>query len=203
MGWIHDRCMDLNPDGSLQIMYGHDGRKTLTEEILPHLEGYRGSRPVRIGNGAYDQLQLDIYGELLDSVYLYNKYGEPIPHDLWVNLVRLVDFVCEHWREADEGIWEVRGGRQEFLYSRLMCWVALDRGIRLADRRSLPYPFDAWRGTRDAIYSDIMDELLRPRPPDVRAAQGRRRPSTPRTSSCRWSSSSRRPTPASSAPSAR
>jgi GH15 family glucan-1,4-alpha-glucosidase len=162
MRWIHDRCMDLNPDGSLQIMYGHDGRKTLTEEILPHLEGYRGSRPVRIGNGAYDQLQLDIYGELLDSVYLYNKYGEPIPHDLWVNLVRLVNYVCEHWREADEGIWEVRGGRQEFLYSRLMCWVAVDRGIRLADRRSLPYPFDAWRGTRDAIYSDIMTNFYDP-----------------------------------------
>ena len=162
MRWIHDRCMDLKPDGSLQIMYGHDGRKTLTEEILPHLEGYRGSRPVRIGNGAYDQLQLDIYGELLDSVYLYNKYGEPIPHDLWVNLVRLVDYVCEHWREPDEGIWEVRGGRQEFLYSRLMCWVAVDRGIRLADRRSLPYPFDEWRGTRDAIYSDIMTSFYDP-----------------------------------------
>jgi GH15 family glucan-1,4-alpha-glucosidase len=156
MRWIHDRCMDLNPDGSLQIMYGHDGRKMLTEEILPHLEGYRGSSPVRIGNGAYDQLQLDIYGELLDSVYLFNKYGEPIPHDLWVNLVRLVDYVCQHWRDPDEGIWEVRGGRQEFLYSRLMCWVAVDRGIRLADRRSLPYPFDAWRKTRDAIYDDIM-----------------------------------------------
>jgi GH15 family glucan-1,4-alpha-glucosidase len=162
MSWIHDRCMDLNPDGSLQIMYGHDGRKTLTEEILPHLEGYRGSSPVRIGNGAYDQLQLDIYGELLDSVYLYNKYGQPIPHDLWVNLVRLVDYVCEHWREPDEGIWEVRGGRQEFLYSRLMCWVAIDRGIRLADRRSLPYPFDAWRRNRDEIYGDIMENFYDP-----------------------------------------
>ena len=124
MRWIHDRCMDLNADGSLQIMYGHDGRKTLTEETLDHLEGYRKSSPVRIGNGAYDQLQLDIYGELLDSVYLFNKYGEPIPHDLWKNLTRLVDYVCRHWQDPDEGIWEVRGGRQEFLYSRLMCWVA-------------------------------------------------------------------------------
>ena len=83
---------------------------------------------MRIGNGAYDQLQLDIYGELMDAVYLYNKYGEPIPHDLWENLVRLVDYVTEHWQLPDEGIWEVRGGQQEFLYSRLMCWVAVDRG---------------------------------------------------------------------------
>ncbi|MEX1145243.1 MAG: glycoside hydrolase family 15 protein [Acidimicrobiia bacterium] len=162
MRWIYDRCMELNPDGSMQIMYGHDGRTTLTEETLPHLEGYRGSKPVRIGNGAYDQLQLDIYGELMDAVYLYNKYGEPIPHDLWVNLVRLVDWVTEHWQLPDEGVWEVRGGRQEFLYSRLMCWVAVDRGIRLADRRSLPYPHDKWRSTRDAIYDDIMTSFWNP-----------------------------------------
>jgi GH15 family glucan-1,4-alpha-glucosidase len=155
MNWIEDRCMDLNPDGSMQIMYGHDGRKVLTEEVLSHFEGYMGSSPVRIGNGAYDQLQLDIYGELMDSVYLYNKYGEPISHDLWQNLVRLVDWVTEHWQVPDEGVWEVRGGRQEFMYSRLMCWVAVDRGIRLADRRSFPYPFDRWRATRDAIYHDI------------------------------------------------
>ena len=156
MRWIHDRCMDLNPDGSLQVMYGHDGTKLLTEETLPHLEGYRGSSPVRVGNGAYDQLQLDIYGELMDAVYLYNKYGQPIPYELWANLVRLVDWVCDHWQVPDEGVWEVRGGRHEFLYSRLMCWVALDRGIRLADRRSFPYPFEKWRTTRDAIYHDMM-----------------------------------------------
>jgi len=156
MRWIHDRCMDLNPDGSLQVMYGHDGTKILTEQTLPHLEGYRGSSPVRIGNGAYNQLQLDIYGELMDAVYLYNKYGQPIPYELWANLVRLVDWVCDHWQVPDEGVWEVRGGRQEFLYSRLMCWVALDRGIRLADRRSFPYPFEKWRSIRDAIYHDMM-----------------------------------------------
>jgi GH15 family glucan-1,4-alpha-glucosidase len=156
MRWVHDRCMDLNPDGSLQIVYGLDGRKILTEETLDHLEGYRGSSPVRVGNGAYNQLQLDIYGELMDSVYLYNKYGELIPHELWVNLVRLVDWVCDHWQLPDEGVWEVRGGSREFLYSRLMCWVAVDRGIRLADRRSFPYPFDRWRGVRDAIYHEIM-----------------------------------------------
>jgi len=159
MQWIHDRCMDLRPDGSLQIMYGHDGRKVLTEETLPNLAGYQGSTPVRIGNGAYDQLQLDIYGELMDAVYLYNKYGQAIPYGLWVNLVRLVDWVCDHWQLPDEGVWEVRGGAQEFLYSRLMCWVAVDRGIRLADRRSFPYPFDRWRATRDALYHEIMTEF--------------------------------------------
>ena len=113
MSWIHDRCMDLNPDGSLQIMYGHDGRKELPEELLPNLAGYQGSTPVRIGNGAYDQLQLDIYGELMDAVYLYNKYGEPIPL-LVVGQPgaarRLGD--CEHWQLPDEGVWEVRGGPQ-------------------------------------------------------------------------------------------
>jgi GH15 family glucan-1,4-alpha-glucosidase len=162
MRWIEDRCNDLGPDGSLQIMYGIDGHKDLSEEILSHFEGYAGSRPVRIGNGAYDQLQLDIYGELMDSVYLYNKYGAPISHDLWLNLVRLVDWVTDHWQLPDEGVWEVRGGRKEFLYSRLMCWVAVDRGIRLADRRSFPYPHERWRATRDEIYNDIYTNFWDP-----------------------------------------
>ena len=105
-------------------MYGIDGRHDLREETPRHLEGYRGSSPVRIGNGAYDQLQLDIYGELMDSVYLYNKYGSPISYDLWRYLRRLTNWVCDHWKKKDEGIWEVRSGRQHFLYSRLMCWVA-------------------------------------------------------------------------------
>ena len=162
MRWIEDRCNDLEPDGSLQVMYGIDGHKDLTEEIIPNLEGYAGSSPVRVGNGAYDQLQLDIYGELMDSVYLYNKYGAPISHDLWGNLVRLVDWVTDHWQLPDEGVWEVRGGRQEFLYSRLMCWVAVDRAIRLADRRSFPYPYERWRETRDEIYEDIYTNFWDP-----------------------------------------
>lgn len=162
MKWIEDRCNDLEPDGALQTMYGIDGHKDLTEEILTNFEGYRGSSPVRIGNGAYNQLQLDIYGELMDSVYLYNKYGSPISHDLWLNLVRLVDWVTDHWQLPDEGVWEVRGGRQEFLYSRLMCWVAVDRAIRLADRRSFPYPYDRWRETRDEIYEDIYTNFWDP-----------------------------------------
>ena len=163
MHWIEARCGELAADGSLQIMYGIDGRHDLTEEHLTHLEGYRGSAPVRIGNGAYDQLQLDIYGELLDSVYLYNKYGALISHDFWTNLVRLLDWVCDHWHLKDEGIWEVRGGRQEFLYSRLMSWVALNRGIRLAQRRSFPAPLERWGKVQDTIYQDIFTNFWDPK----------------------------------------
>src|SRR6266568_8281281 len=127
MDWVEARCGELRSDGSLQVMYGIDGRHDLPEETLPHWSGYRHSQPVRIGNAAHGQLQLDIYGELMDAVYLYNKFAEPISHDLWRNLVRLIQFVCAHWREQDEGIWEVRGRREEFLLSRVMCWVAVDR----------------------------------------------------------------------------
>jgi len=158
MNWIKERTHELRPDGSLQIMYGIDGRHELTEETLAHLAGYRGSKPVRIGNGAYDQLQLDIYGELMDSVYLSNKYGSPISYDFWVQLRRLVNWVAENWRKTDEGIWEVRGGQQHFIYSKLMCWVALDRGIRLADKRSFPSDRDHWLKVRDQIYEEIMTQ---------------------------------------------
>ena len=156
MKWLEARCHELNPDGSLQIMYGIDGRHTLTEETLDHLDGYRGSKPVRIGNGAYDQLQLDIYGELMDSVYLYNKYGTPISYDLWNHLRRLINWVCDNWHRTDEGVWEVRGGQQHFVYSKLMCWVAVDRGIRLADKRSFPADRERWLKVRDTIYEEIM-----------------------------------------------
>jgi GH15 family glucan-1,4-alpha-glucosidase len=136
-------------------MYSIEGVHKLPEQHLDHLEGYMNSRPVRIGNAAYRQLQLDTYGELMDSVYLYDKYGQPISHDLWQNLLRLLDWLCKHWKQPDEGIWEVRGGRREFLHSRVMCWVALDRATRLAVRRSLPAPLDMWRRVRDQIYRDI------------------------------------------------
>ncbi len=159
MQWIENRCRDLNPDGSLQTMYAIDGHKDLTETTLEHFEGYRGSQPVRIGNAAYDQLQLDIYGELMDSVYLYNKHGELISHDLWAELVRLIDWVCQNWRRPDEGIWEVRGGKRQFLYSRLMCWVAVDRGIRLAEKRSFPAPLERWQQLRDQMYESIYEEF--------------------------------------------
>jgi GH15 family glucan-1,4-alpha-glucosidase len=157
--WIADRCAELKPGKPLQIMYCTGGGHDLTETELRHFEGYRGSSPVRIGNGAADQLQLDIYGELMDSIYIYNKFGELISYDLWRNLTQLIDWVCENWRQPDAGIWEVRGGPREFLYSRVMCWVAVDRGLRLAEKRSFPAPWEKWRETRDEIYRDVYDEF--------------------------------------------
>ncbi len=137
-------------------MYGIDGRAELKEETLDHLEGYRGSRPVRIGNAASRQLQLDIYGELLDAVYLHNKYVQPIGYDAWTRLRRLVNWLCENWRREDEGIWEVRGGRRHFVYSKLMAWVAVDRALRLADKRSFPADRARWLKVRDEIYEEVM-----------------------------------------------
>ena len=157
--WIADRCAELKPGKPLQIMYRVDGGQDLAESELRHFEGYKRSRPVRIGNGAADQLQLDIYGELMDSIYIYNKFGELISYDLWRNLTQLIDWVCENWRRPDAGIWEVRGGPREFLYSRVMCWVAVDRGLRLAEKRSFPAPWDRWRNTRDEIYKDVYEEF--------------------------------------------
>jgi GH15 family glucan-1,4-alpha-glucosidase len=145
-----------HPSGPLQIMYGTDGRTDLAEEELPHLEGYEGASPVRIGNGAAEQLQLDIYGELIDSVYLYDEWAEPISSDAWEGLCGLVDWICDHWDQPDEGIWETRGGRKKFLYSRLMCWVAVERAIRMANRRGLPADRARWERTRDDIYRRIM-----------------------------------------------
>ena len=162
MRWVLARCRELEPDGSLQIMYGLDGRHALREEVLPHLEGYMGSSPVRIGNAAYENLQLDIYGELLDSVYLYDKYASPIGYDAWTSIVRLIDWVCANWRQPDEGIWEVRGGRREFLYSRVLCWVAIDRAIRLATKRSFPAPLTRWYDARDTIYHDVFTRYWDP-----------------------------------------
>jgi GH15 family glucan-1,4-alpha-glucosidase len=158
MHWLEARCAELEPDGSLQIMYGIDGRHKLTEVTLGHLEGYKNTRPVRIGNDAFHQLQLDIYGELLDSVYLFNKYGSPISYDFWRHLHQLLEFVCDHWNKPDDGIWEIRGHRQHFVYSKLMCWVALDRGLRLADKRSFPADRGRWLKCRDQIYQEIMSQ---------------------------------------------
>jgi GH15 family glucan-1,4-alpha-glucosidase len=112
----------------------------LYEETLDHLEGYCGSRPVRIGNAAYGHLQLDIYGELLDSLYLYDKYGTPVSYEMWRVITFLLDWVAKNWEQPDQSIWEVRGGRRQFTYSKVQCWVALDRGLRLATKRSLPAP---------------------------------------------------------------
>jgi GH15 family glucan-1,4-alpha-glucosidase len=159
MGWIEERCRELEPGKPLRVMYRINGGHQIPETTLSHFEGYRGSSPVRCGNAAAGQLQLDIYGELMDSVYIYNKFGEPISYDFWLNLTRLIDWVCENWERKDEGIWEVRGGAQEFLHSRVMCWVAIDRGVRLATKRSFPAPLDRWLTVRDAIYRDVYENF--------------------------------------------
>jgi len=144
--------------GPLNVMYGIDGRHDLPEETLEHLDGYQGSRPVRVGNAAVGHLQLDIYGELMDSVYLYDKYGTPIPYEMWQTVERLLEWVCDNWRQPDQGIWEVRGDRRQFTYSKLQCWVALDRGIRLALKRSFPTDSLRWLEERNHIYRYIMQD---------------------------------------------
>ncbi|OJJ99561.1 glycoside hydrolase family 15 protein [Aspergillus aculeatus ATCC 16872] len=145
-------------DPFLPIMVTIHGEREIPEMELDHLEGYRGSRPVRIGNGAATHIQLDIYGELMDSIYLYNKHAADISYDHWLAIRRMVDFVIEVRHQPDQSIWEVRGPPQNFVYSKIMLWVALDRGIRLAEKRSnLPCPARArWVQERDDLYDEIM-----------------------------------------------
>jgi len=157
MGWLDARCHELKENGTLQPMYTIDGEHDLTEITLDHLEGYRQSAPVRIGNGAYKQQQLAINGELLDAIYIYNRY-DAISYDLWVNLRRLLEWLGEHWQEPDEGIWEVRGGPKHFVHSRLTSWVAFDRALRLARQRGLPAPMGEWMNISAQIYEQIMDK---------------------------------------------
>ncbi len=164
MQWLSDRAREIDVDSPvpLQLMYGINGNSELPEFELDHLKGFMNSRPVRVGNAAHKQLQLDIYGELLDSIYLYNKYGSKISHDLWQYCRRIANWVTENWDQPDEGIWETRGGRHNFVYSRLMCWVALDRTIRMSLFYSLPGDRLMWGDQRDKIYDQIMDKGWNP-----------------------------------------
>jgi GH15 family glucan-1,4-alpha-glucosidase len=159
MQWLEGR---VRVSGPLQVMYGIDGREDLPEQELSHLEGYMGSAPVRIGNGAATQLQLDIYGELMDAVYLCNKYGEPIYHDGWMEVTRNLEWLIDHWDQPDEGIWETRGGRRDYTYSRLMSWVAIERAIQIARQRGLPADLPRWMAVRDRIYTQIMERGWHP-----------------------------------------
>jgi GH15 family glucan-1,4-alpha-glucosidase len=145
----------------LQILYGITGARRLDEYELPWLPGYEGSVPVRIGNAASKQFQLDIYGELMDAVYLANKYGRPSSYEDWTHIRHLIDWIGENWQRPDAGIWEGRGEKKHFLHSRLMCWVAVDRAIRLAQKRSLPAPFPEWNGLRMAMHESIHAEFWR------------------------------------------
>lgn len=157
MGWLEKRAHEQDRvNGPLNVMYAIDGRHDLTESVLEHMEGYRGSQPIRVGNGAYNQLQLDIYGELIDSVYLYNKHVSPISYSLWRQIRSMLEWVARNWDQPDEGLWEMRSERKHFVYSKLQCWVALDRGLRLAAHRSLPLNRSFLEQERDRIFEWIM-----------------------------------------------
>ena len=156
MGWLRDRCQE-DEDGLLQPLYGIDGRTDLAEVELSHLSGYMNSAPVRLGNDAHGQRQLDLYGAVLDAAYLYNKYGAPLDYDLWKNLTKILDWLSNNWRDPDEGIWEVRGGRRQFVSSKLLSWVALERAGRIARQRGLPGGNGRWERERDDIYEEIME----------------------------------------------
>jgi pentatricopeptide repeat protein len=158
--WLRNRVTEstgANGSGPLRIMYRVDGSSDLAEENLDHLEGWRSSRPVRLGNGAADQLQLDVYGEALDAILTGDNYGLPINHAGWQALTRVIDWVADNWDQPDEGVWETRGGREDFTYGRFQCWVALDRAIRLAERHGRPADKVKWGIERDRIYNQVME----------------------------------------------
>ena len=156
--WLRDRVEEHAgaASGPLKIMYRVDGSSDLVEAELGHLEGYRGSRPVRIGNGAADQLQLDIYGEALYALYRADR-GTDWAHSGWQALAHVMDWLCSNWNQPEEGIWETRGGRQNFVYGRVMAWVAFDRALRLAGECGRPAALDRWIGARDSVYTQIME----------------------------------------------
>ena len=140
----------------LQIMYGIGTERELTESTLDHLSGYGGARPVRIGNGAFDQQQNDVYGALVDSLYIHSKTNREIPAPVWPIIADQVEAAAKVWREPDQGIWEARGAPKHYVSSKLMCWVASDRGARLAERRGDDETADRWRATADEIQAEIL-----------------------------------------------
>jgi len=155
--WFMELCRERHEPSDIQIMYGLHGEQDLEERVLEHLSGYRGSRPVRVGNGAAKQRQLDIYGELLNAFYEMARYGEDIPKGEWGYIRKIVDYVCQVWDTRDAGIWEVRGEARHFVYSKLMCWVAIDRGIKIAGLHGFEAPLDRWERTRREIREAILE----------------------------------------------
>jgi GH15 family glucan-1,4-alpha-glucosidase len=157
--WLANRIHEeAGNQGPLNTMYSIDGGSELDEMVLDNLSGYRDSRPVRIGNAASRQLQLDIYGEMMDAIYLYDKHVSPISYDLWERIHGVLVWVADNWSQPDDGLWEVRSERQHFVYSRLQCWVALDRGLRLARARSLPLDRVRLETERNKIFASIMQD---------------------------------------------
>lgn len=161
MMWIQARLeKDFNElDKDLQIMYCVSGSRDLTEISLDHYEGYEKSQPVRIGNAAVNQLQLDIYGELMDTIYLFDKYGEAVSYSFWSLIIKMVNKVIENWEKPDHGIWEVRETKRHYLYTKVMCWVAVDRAVRLGKKRSFPFPESEWVKVRDQIFNYVYKEF--------------------------------------------
>jgi GH15 family glucan-1,4-alpha-glucosidase len=158
LGWFVDICRH-NPDPShIQIMYGMQGELDLPEEELTHLEGYMRSRPVRIGNGAAKQRQLDIFGELINAIYETERYGGEISDGEFEFIRRIANYVCEVWNTPDSGIWEIRGGPKHFVYSKLMCWVALDRATKIAQRLKHPTHYERWTAAREEIRKALIEK---------------------------------------------
>ena len=159
MNWIQKQIeTDTSEDVKLQIMYKIDGDRDLEEKEI-NLEGYKKSKPVLIGNAATEQIQLDVFGELMDTIYLFDKHGEPISYSFWKSLEKLLEFVCKNWNQPDHGIWEVRETKRHYLYTRVMCWVALDRAVKLVRKRSFPTDLEKWIENKNLIYDDIQNNF--------------------------------------------
>jgi GH15 family glucan-1,4-alpha-glucosidase len=181
MTWLEARCHEAPDDRGLQVLYAIDGNPQIPETTLDHLDGYKGSRPVHVGNSAAGQLQLDIYGELMDSVYLYNKYGQTIGYDLWEALGRQLDWLEKHCQLPDAGIWESRCGLHRNTYSAVMTWVAFERAQRIARQRGLPAPAARWRDIANSACQTVQRQGWSP---DRRAYVQNLTAATPWTRHC-------------------
>lgn len=159
VNWLAQRAKKRKKPQPIQPLYCINGDNTPDEMILEHFEGYKGSKPVRVGNNAHKQIQLDIFGKIMDAIYLYNLHVGMLSYNVWEELIEIINWTSENWQRKGESIWEVRGGKHEFLFSRIMCWVAIDRGIRIASNNGFPCPLEHWRTVRDLIHKNIYEEF--------------------------------------------